>query len=130
MKSAFDFAEKFLESADMLTADSVGAASVENGRGEKSGAVVGTIPEMIDDPPRAWIAKDIRDDAGKLIAVKISSALLDDHIYIVLDPDFIPPEPLVVYWEEQIEAMKDKSPEQVLEIHKVKMVFRGARVIQ
>jgi len=131
VKNPFEFAEKFLESADMLSADSVGATSVEDHRaGEKSSAVVGPIPEMLDDPPRAWIAKGIRDGAGKLLAVKISSAPLQDYLYVALDPEFVPPEPLVVYSTEEIEAMKDKTPEQVLEIHKVKIVIPGARVIQ
>lgn len=81
-------------------------------------------------PLRAWVCEELRDAAGRLLAVKICSAPLRDHLYVVFDPGFIPPEPLAVYSTDEIEAMADKSLDQVLEIQKVKIVFRGARVIQ
>lgn len=84
----------------------------------------------MSDPPRAHVVAELRDLAGKLTAVKIRSELLDDHLYVSINPEFSAPEALATYSPAEIEAMKSKSPEQVVEIHKVKTVFSGARVVQ
>jgi hypothetical protein len=119
------------EKVKRLASADVKKAAIQNHRvDERVQAVATTISEVADDLPRAWVIEEFRDTAGKLQAVKICRAFLQDHLYVIIDPGFIPPEPLAVYSTEEIEAMADKSPEQVLEIHKVKIVFRGARVIQ
>ncbi len=82
-----------------------------------------------DSPSRAWACEEFRDGAGRLQAVKICSAFLQDHLYVVFDSRFVSPEPFVLYSTEEIEAMANKSPDEVMEIHKVKVVFRG-RIIQ
>ena len=55
--------------------------------------------------------------------MRICSAFLQDHLYVVFDPRFVPIEPLALYSTKEIEVMAGKSPGEVLEIHKAKVVF-------
>jgi hypothetical protein len=80
-------------------------------------------------PPRAWMVEEIRDD-GNLKAVKICSAVLEDHLWLILDSSFAPTDGLAWYYSEELPELKNKSPEQLREIHKVKLAFPGCRVIQ
>jgi len=97
--------------------------TVLNEAGENINAAIEPTPEAAnsdsvaddDNPQRAWITKEIRDSAGRLQAVKIGSESLQDHLYVVFDPEFILPEPLTVYSVDEIKAMADKSPAQVYE---------------
>ena len=79
--------------------------------------------------PRAWIVEEIRD-GQKLKAVKICSALLEDDLYLLFDRSFRPTDGLAIYYAEEIPLLKGKTPQQLREIHKTKLVFPGARVIQ
>lgn len=89
-----------------------------------------------EDPPlpdaiRAWEIERVHDDAtGALRAVKICSAILDDYLWLILDRSFIPHDGLACYYAEEIPLLKDKTPEELHEIHKVKLAFPGCRVIQ
>ena len=87
-----------------------------------------------EDPPlpgniRAWEVERVID-AGKLRAVKICSALLEDHLWLILDRSFEPKDGLAIYYAEEIPLLKNKTPEELREIHKVKLAFPGCRVIQ
>ena len=62
--------------------------------------------------------------------VKIASTVLNDDIWLILDRSFTPTDGLACYYPEEIPLLRDKTPEEVREIHKAKMAFPGARVIQ
>ena len=87
---------------------------------------IATIGEL---PPRAWVVEESRD-GGKLRAVKICSAVLEDHLWLILDRSFKPRDGLAVYYPEELPELRTKTPEQLREIHKVKLAFPGCRVIQ
>lgn len=85
---------------------------------------------IIDDlPPRAWVVEEIRD-GEKLKAVKICSEPLEDHLWLVFDRSYQPTDGLAIYYPEELAELGTKTPEQLREIHKVKLVFPGCRVIQ
>lgn len=64
-------------------------------------------------------------------AVKICSHVLEDEIWLILDrSSFVPHDGLARYYAEEIPLLRDKTPEQLREIHKAKLAFPGARVIQ
>ena len=82
-------------------------------------------------PLRAWIVQEIADPATRLLlAVELCSALLEDHLWVVIDRSFDPKDGLAIYCPEELPELKNKSPEQLREIHNVKLAFPGARVIQ
>lgn len=85
---------------------------------------------VIEDlPPRAWIVDEVRD-GEKLKAVKLCSAFLEDHLWLVIDASYQPVDCLAIYYAEELAALGAKTPEQLREIHKVKLTFPGCRVIQ
>jgi hypothetical protein len=86
--------------------------------------------EQVSLPPRAWIADEIRSDSGDLRALKICSTLLNDHVWLIVDRSFIPSDADAKYYDDEIPLLRDKTPEQLREIHKVKLEFPGARVMQ
>lgn len=63
-------------------------------------------------------------------AVKICSHVLEDEIWLVLDRSFVPNDGLAAYYVEEIPLLKDKTPDELREIHRVKLAFPGCRVIQ
>ena len=63
-------------------------------------------------------------------AVKMYSYVLEDDIWLILDSSFIPSDSLGCYYAEEIALLKDKSPEDLREIHKYKLAFPGARLLQ
>jgi len=79
--------------------------------------------------PRAWVIEEILDSEGRVRALKICSAFVEDHLYLAFDPSFEPRDGLAIYYPEEIERMRDRSPERIREIHKWKLTFPGARVI-
>ena len=74
-------------------------------------------------------AKEVRE-AETIQAVKIASTVLNDEIWLILDRSFIPHDGLACYYAEEIPLLRDKTPEELREIHKAKLAFPGARVIQ
>lgn len=80
-------------------------------------------------PPRAWVAQEIRDGSN-LKAVKICSAVLQDHLWLIVDRSFEPKDGLAIYYPEELAAIATKSPAELREIHRVKLAFPGCRVIQ
>ena len=80
-------------------------------------------------PARAWVVEEIHD-GEKLKAVKIFSALLEDHLWLVIDRGCQPTDGLAIYYPGELAELATKTPEQLREIHNVKIVFPGCRVIQ
>jgi len=79
---------------------------------------------------RAWVVDREFDEKGKLRGVLICSGLLGDHLWVLCDRSFEPRDNLAVYYAEEIPLLKNKTPDDIREIHKVKLVFPGSRVIQ
>jgi len=75
----------------------------------------------LPDSIRAWEVKRVHDDAGKLRAVKICSALLDSHLWVLTDP---------VFFHDELSFLAKKSVEELREIPKVKIAFPRCRVVQ
>jgi hypothetical protein len=80
-------------------------------------------------PPRAWVVEEVRV-GGKLKAVKICSAVLEDHLWIVIDRSFEPNDGLAIYYHEELTELKNKTLEQLREIHNFKLTFPRCRLIQ
>lgn len=80
-------------------------------------------------PPRAWVVEEVCEN-GNLKAVKICSAVLQDHLWLVIDRSFEPKDGLAIYYGEELPELKTKTADQLREIHRVKLVYPGARVIQ
>jgi hypothetical protein len=69
-------------------------------------------------------------ESDTIQAVKICSHVLEDEIWLILDRSFTPIDGLACYYTEEIPLLKDKTSEELREIHKVKLAFPGCRVIQ
>lgn len=79
--------------------------------------------------PHAWVAEEIRDGQS-LRAVKICSAFLEDHFWLILDRGFEPKDGLAIYYPEELPTLRTKTVQELREIHRVKLTFPGCRVIQ
>jgi hypothetical protein len=77
-------------------------------------------------PPRAWVVEEARD-GGNLRALKICSAVLQDHLWLILDRSFEPKDGLAIYYPEEMAVIATKSQEELEEIHKAKLAFPGSR---
>ena len=62
--------------------------------------------------------------------VKICSHVLEDEIWLILDRSFIPHDGLACYYPEELPELKTKTPEDLREIHKIKLAFPGCRILQ
>ena len=87
------------------------------------------LAEAKEAPLRAWVVEEVRE-GNSLRAVLICSSLLEDHLWLILDRSFTPTDGLACYYPEEIPLLKNKTPEELREIHKVKLAFPGCRVIQ
>jgi hypothetical protein len=70
---------------------------------------------------------------GRIIAVKICSHVLDACTWFSFDPDFKPndDEQLVVFYDDELAFLRNKTVEQLKKIHQWKLTFgSGARVRQ
>ncbi len=65
-----------------------------------------------------------------LQAVKVYSSILDDDLWLIIDPSFEPNDGLACYCPDEIPRLKNRTSEELREIHKVKLVFHGCRIIQ
>ena len=85
---------------------------------------------IIDElPPRSWVIEEVFDRQN-LRAIKICSAFLEDHLWLVIDRSYQPIDRLAIYYPEELTELTTKTLEQLREIHKVKLAFPGCRVIQ
>ena len=78
----------------------------------------------------AWIVEEIRAAGGSIEAVKIYSAILRDHLWVIFDRRFRPKEGLAIYYIDELLSLGNKTQAELREIHKVKLAFPGCRVIQ
>lgn len=69
-------------------------------------------------------------EGGKLQAEKIYSRLLDDELWVVSSDSFEPTDRLARYYADELPTLRKKTSEELRDIHKVKSVFLGCRVIQ
>jgi hypothetical protein len=70
-------------------------------------------------------------EEGRLVAVEICSNVLEAHIWLVLDDNFVPPaDGQAVFYADELEFLKTKNVQTLREIHKVKLAFGGGRVRQ
>ncbi len=81
-------------------------------------------------PIRAWVVERVRGENGELRAALICSAILEDHLWVVWNRGFEPKDDLAIYYGDEMPLLKDKSLEDLREIHRVKLAFPRARVIQ
>ena len=66
---------------------------------------------------------------GRIIAVLICSHILEAQIWFALDDSFDPGDGLAVFYASELPILATKSPEQLREIHEVKLKFGpGSRV--
>jgi hypothetical protein len=80
-------------------------------------------------PPRAWIIEEVRT-GDEIVAVKICSAFLQDHLWVISSDAFTPNDGLPYYTAAEVELLKDASPQTVQWIHDLRKVFpEGCRVI-
>jgi hypothetical protein len=89
---------------------------------------------VTDQPtePRAWVIEEVRDQAGRLRAVLICSMLVEDHVWLIIDQTFIPPDDRARYYAEELPALGKKTPAKVVEAHKAKLktqpAFPGGKI--
>ena len=82
-------------------------------------------------PSEATAIEALEVQEGETIqGVKICSHVLEDDIWLIFDRSFIPADGLACYYAEEIPLLKDKTPDDLREIHRYKLAFPGARVIQ
>ncbi len=81
-------------------------------------------------PIRAWVVEEVRGENGDLRAVLICSAILECHLWVILDRNFEPKDNLAIYYVEELPALKAKSLEDLKFIHQTKLIFPGCRVVQ
>jgi hypothetical protein len=71
---------------------------------------------------------DITD--GQIVAVRICSHVLEADFWLALSPDFNPDDDLAIFYPDELPFLKDKNPETLKEIHRVKLQLGGGRVRQ
>ena len=64
-----------------------------------------------------------------LQAVKIHSGILDDDLWLLVDPSIDPNDALGCYYPDEIPRLKNRTTEELKAIHTVKLVFHGCRII-
>jgi len=86
-------------------------------------------PGLTRDRAKTAEAREVHE--GETIqGVKICSHVLEDDIWLILDHSFVPHDGLAVYYAEELPELKTKTPGDLREIHRAKLAFPGARVIQ
>ena len=71
-------------------------------------------------------------ETGDIVAVLICSYVLEAEIWFALRDDWKPSkgEKRATFYAHELPFLRTKTPEQLREIHKTKLAFPGARVIQ
>jgi DNA-directed RNA polymerase subunit H (RpoH/RPB5) len=68
---------------------------------------------------------------GRIIAVEICSGVLGAHVWFALDENFEPGDGLAVFYGHELEILKNKTPEELRELHRIKLSFGvGTRMRQ
>jgi hypothetical protein len=71
-----------------------------------------------------------RIEDGEIIAVEICSTALEAHIWLAFDDSFDPQDGQAVFYVDELEFLKTKTPEQLKEIHKVKLAFGPGSMVR
>ncbi len=77
--------------------------------------------EVIEVLKSRELAADIAED--QIVAVNLCSEVLQALIWVVFDEDFKPGEDRAVFYGHELSLLKGKTPEQLREIHYVKLAF-------
>ena len=81
------------------------------------------------NPQNKAISCDL--EAGEIIAVEIASEVLGAEIWLSFRNDFNPQDGKAVFYAHELPLLKDKTSEQLREIHRVKLAFgAGSRLRQ
>lgn len=83
-----------------------------------------------DSQQSAWIEEEVRNKDGTLRAVKLFSTLIQTSLWVVIDRTFLCSDELACYYPEEIIVLRNKTREQLREIHRAKLVFPGCRIVQ
>lgn len=67
----------------------------------------------------------LRSEGRRPIAAKIYSHILEDHVWIALDPPFQANDGIPVYLPEEIRNLRGATPEEIRAVHRVKKEFGG-----
>jgi hypothetical protein len=68
-------------------------------------------------------------DAGEIVAVEIASEVLSADVWLAFRDAFNPGDDKAVFYAHELPLLKEKTLEQLREIHKVKLAFgAGSRV--
>ena len=86
--------------------------------------------KYLNNPIPQTPALEVVEANQSIQAVKITSTVLGDDIWLILDRSFIPHDGLACYYAEEIPLLRTKTPEDLKVIHKAKLEFPGCRVIQ
>ena len=82
-------------------------------------------------PPQAWVIEEITDPAtGTPRAVKLFSAPLESHLWVLHDRDFYPPDDDPVFFEDELAALGTKTIDELKAVLRVKNTFPRCRVVQ
>lgn len=84
------------------------------------------------EAPRAWVVQEYRTEGGALAAVKIYSAMLQDNLFLVFEPQqFTAPDGAATYSPDELVALRDKDPATIFKIHHgTKTGKHGGKVLQ
>jgi len=63
-----------------------------------------------------------------LQAVKVYSSILDDDLWLIIDPSFEPNDGLACYCPDEIPRLKNRTSEELEAIHTAKLVFHGCHI--
>ena len=90
---------------------------------------MGKYLEIADEFEGSRPSRDLTE--GRIIAVEICSEVLQSYLWLAFDDSFDPKDGQVVFYAHELEFLKTKTPEQLREIHKAKMISGpGSRVRQ
>jgi|SRR5688572_17063275 len=126
MKSPFAVADKYLDSTGTpKTEGTIPQTATRIRIGEQA-----LTAARAEETPRAWVIEEFRNDAGETMAVKICSAPLEAHVWILNDPDFIPPDDDPIFFADEFEYLEAKSIDELRGALKAKIAFPRARIVQ
>jgi hypothetical protein len=80
------------------------------------------------NPQNKAISCDL--EAGEVVAVLIASQILGAEIWLSFRDDFNPQDGNAVFYAHELPLLKDKTPEQLHEIHKVKLTFGAGSTVR
>lgn len=67
---------------------------------------------------------------GRIRAVSICSTILQAHIWLAFDDNFVADDGNAVFYVDELDLLKGKTPDQLRSIYRTKLAFGGGRVRQ